>query len=353
MKQLSFFLQTKKQALEEAERATSLKELDVVFRAYLGRKGAISLRLQELGRLSPDERRAEGRQLNLVKEELEDIFARRAQELRAREDEMRLAEEWIDVTAPGARVPRGHLHPLTRIGWEIEDIFASLGFAVATGPEMEDEWHNFDALNIPAKHPARDLWDTFWLRGNQKSQISNLKSQKLLMRTHTSPVQIRYMKEHQPPFRIIAPGRVFRHEATDASHNFQFYQVEGLMVGEDISVAHFKAVMSEFFERFFRKAVRIRLRPSFFPFVEPGFELDISCLTCGGGGCSVCSQSGWLEIMGAGMVHPKVFEAVGYNPQDVQGFAFGVGMDRLAMMKYKIDDIRLFYGGDLRFLEQF
>jgi len=215
---------------------------------------------------------------------------------------------------------------------------------VVEGPEIENEWYNFDALNIPKDHPARDMWDTLYL-----------KPQKLLLRTHTSPVQIRYLERNQPPLRIIVPGRVYRREATDASHEINFYQVEGLMVDRKgkVSVANFKAIIEEFVKRFFGQSVQIRLRPSFFPFTEPSFEVDISCVVCSQKGCSTCQGTGWIEAMGAGMVHPNVFKNAGLNPQEWQGFAFGMGMDRLAMMKYKINDIRLFYGGDLRFLNQF
>ena len=206
---------------------------------------------------------------------------------------------------------------------------------------MENEWYNFDALNIPKDHPARDLWDTFYLKNG------------LLLRTHTSPVQIRYMEKNQPPLRIIVPGRIFRHEATDVSHEFNFYQIEGLMIDKTVSISNFKAIIQEFFQRFFEKSVKIRLIPSFFPFVEPGFQVDMTCLSCDGKGCSVCKKTGWLEMMGAGMVHPNVLKAAGLNPKNWQGFAFGMGLDRLAMMKYKIQDIRLFYSGDLRFLQQF
>lgn len=247
----------------------------------------------------------------------------------------------IDVTVPGEKVAVGHLHPLTSVKRKIEEIFQAMGFGIVDGPEIETEWYNFDALNIPKDHPARDLWDTFYLKNGG------------LLRTHTSPVQIRYMEKHNPPFRIIVPGRIFRHEATDASHEINFYQVEGLMVGKEVSASNFKAIVQEFLSRFFGKRVTIRLRPSFFPFTEPSFEVDMKCLVCQGKGCSVCSCSGWLELIGAGMVHPNVLKAGGINPKNWQGFAFGLGMDRLAMMKYKIDDIRLFYSGDLRFLQQF
>ena len=238
-----------------------------------------------------------------------------------------------------------------------------MGFTVAEGPEIETEHYNFDALNIPAEHPARDMWDTFWLRQNEikiqsagrRTKLKN--NERLLLRTHTSPVQIRYMETHEPPIRIISPGIVYRYEATDASHDIEFWQIEGLMVDKDVSAANFKAVIERFFSELFRRVVSIRLRPSYFPFVEPGFEVDISCAQCKGKGCSICGQSGWLEMMGAGMVHPNVFKAVGYNPSPlaggVQGFAFGMGLDRIAMMKYKIPDIRLMRSGDLRFLDQF
>jgi len=224
---------------------------------------------------------------------------------------------------------------------KVEEIFQVMGFYVAEGPEMENEWYNFDALNIPKDHPARDMWDTFYLKNG------------LILRTHTSPVQIRYLEKNQPPLRIIVPGRIFRHEATDASHEFNLYQVEGLMVDREISAANFKAIILEFLKRFLEKEVKIRMRPSFFPFTEPSFEVDMSCTVCGGKGCSTCGKTGWLEMMGAGMVHPAVFKAVGLNPKNWQGFAFGMGMERLAMMKYRVNDIRLFYSGDFKFLDQF
>ena len=230
-------------------------------------------------------------------------------------------------------------------------IFEQMGFSVVEGPEIESEWYNFDALNVPKDHPARDAWNTLWLKPqNQKSKV---KSQKLLLRTHTSPMQARYMEKHNPPLRIIVPGKVFRYEATDPSHEFQFYQVEGLMVDKDINVSHLKAVVKEFLKRFFQKDIDVRFRPDYFPFTEPSFEIAMTCLVCGGKGCPACKQTGWLEMAGAGMVHPNVFRAVGYNPQEWQGWAFGFGWDRLTMMKYKIPDIRLFNSGDLRFLQQF
>ncbi|MFY9457973.1 MAG: phenylalanine--tRNA ligase subunit alpha [Candidatus Spechtbacterales bacterium] len=330
---------------QEINSSQNLKELDLVYKKYLGRKGEITLALREVGKL-PEKERGEGaREPQFLKKEIESEIIKKSQELRSAETDDGLLAEWLDVSAPGEKVERGHLHPLTQLQNQVNEIFNSLGFEIVEGPEVETEWYNFDALNIPKDHPARDMWDTFWLKS------------RLLLRTHTSPVQIRYMETHQPPLRIIATGRAFRHEASDASHDIQFYQLEGLMVDKEISVANFKAVISEFFEALFGGNAKIRLRPAYFPFVEPGFEVMMSCMNCNAKGCSVCSGSGWLEMMGAGMVHPNVFKAAGYNPAPPaggwQGFAFGIGLDRIAMMKYKIDDIRSMYSGDLRFLKQF
>jgi phenylalanyl-tRNA synthetase alpha chain len=258
--------------------------------------------------------------------------------------------ERIDVTAPGLEAALGHLHPITQLEHKIENIFTAMGFSVVDGPEAESEWYNFDALNIPADHPARDMQDTFWLE-----PISEQQKERYLLRTHTSAVQAHYMEKHQPPFRIIIPGRIFRNEATDASHEHTFHQFECLMVDEEgeVSVATFKYIAETFFSKFFAKKVNLRLRPSFFPFTEPSFEFDISCVLCDGDGCPVCKQSGWLEIGGAGMVNQKVFEAAGYKRGKYQGFAWGFGVTRLAMMQYKISDIRLLMSGDLRFIRQF
>ncbi|MBI1975704.1 MAG: phenylalanine--tRNA ligase subunit alpha [Candidatus Vogelbacteria bacterium] len=238
----------------------------------------------------------------------------------------------------------GHRHPLSRSIREMVEILTALGFAVADGPEIETEHYNFDALNIPAEHPARDLWDTFWIQPRSLGK---------LLRTHTSPVQIRYMETHRPPLAIVVPGKTFRYEATDATHEAQFHQIEGLMVGAGITLGHLKGTLANFFSRFFNTQTRVRLRPSYFPFVEPGVEIDMSCFKCGGSGCSLCKQSGWVEIMGAGMVHPQVLYGVGIDPRKYSGFAFGGGVDRMTMLKYGIDDIRLFYDGDLRLVNQF
>ncbi len=253
------------------------------------------------------------------------------------------------MTAPGVKQRRGHLNPLTIVEREIEDIFVSMGFDVIDGPEIETEYYNFDAVNVPADHPARDMQDTFWVRTETEENH--------VLRTHTSNGQVRYMHERRaagktPPFRVIMPGRVFRQEATDASHEHTFHQFEALVVGEDVSVAHFLSIAEAFFTSFFGDSIKVRVRPSYFPFVEPGFEFDISCVNCDSG-CSVCQQTGWIEVGGAGMVHQNVLEAGGYERGQYTGFAWGFGLERLAMMKYKIDDIRHFHGGDMRFVEQF
>ncbi len=331
------------QAENEIEKVQDLEGLNGIFNKYLGKQGEISSILRSLEKLPKVKRAKVGKEANEVKNFIE-------QTVEEKKEKMRLvgapAEEagWLDVTRPGKKPNLGHLHPITLVKRKVEEIFQSMGFSVIEGPNIETEWYNFDALNIPKDHPARDVWDTFWLKPE------NLR---LLLRTHTSPVQVRYMEKNNPPLRIIVPGNVFRHEATDASHEFQLYQVEGLMVGKTISVANFKAVVGEFFRQFFQKEVKFRLRPDFFPFTEPSFDVSISCLVCGGKGCSACKGSGWMEVAGAGMVNPNVFKNSGLNPKEWQGWAFGFGLDRLAMLKYKINDIRLFRSGDLRFLNQF
>jgi phenylalanyl-tRNA synthetase alpha chain len=339
--------QIKKQFLEKLKNVSDLDGLKKIESEFLGRNGIIRDVLAKLKNFPERERKETGKEINALKEDLINLLHNKQRTLE--QSDLQADEEWIDISAPGKKITKGHVHPLTKIISEIIEIFNGLGFSVISGPEIETERNNFDALNIPADHPAREMWDTFWLKPKTEFKIK----EKLLLRTHTSPVQVRFTQKNNPPFRIIAPGRIFRYEATDASHDFQFWQLEGLMVGDDISVANFKAVIKTFFQELFKKEVKIRLRPSFYPFVEPGFDVDISCIICGGKGCSVCSQRGYLEMAGAGMVHPNVFKAVGYNPKNWQGFAFGFGIDRLAMMKYKISDVRLFRSGDLRFLEQF
>ncbi len=331
----------KKQAQKEIERAGDLQRLNEVFKKYLGKKGELTLVLRSLERLPKTKRMKIGKEANEIKNFLKIQIDKRTQEIKEKIRKETEEKEWIDISAPGEKIVLGHLHPLTLAKRKTEEIFQAMGFSVIEGPEMENEWYNFDALNIPKNHPARDLWDTFYLKNG------------FLLRTHTSPVQIRYMEKHNPPLRIIVPGNVFRHEATDASHEFQLVQVEGLMVDKKVSVAHLKAVVGEFFRRFFEKKVGFRLRPDYFPFTEPSFDLGISCVVCNGKGCSVCKKTGWVEVAGAGMVHPSVFKNSGLNPKNWQGWAFGFGLDRLVMMKYKINDIRWFRSGDLRFLKQF
>lgn len=341
-------------ALDAFEGVKALSEFRAREVEFLGRKSALNQFLKSLSSLPPEERRGCGSRANEIKREV--TAAYEAAKVRLEGMAFDAEAEWIDVTDPGEVLPVGHLHILTRVERDICDIFRSLGFDVADGPEVETEFYNFDALNVPADHPARDMQDTFWLRqkavSSQQLAVSK-KSSRLLLRTHTSPVQVRYMETHTPPFRIIVPGRIFRSEATDASHEHTFYQFESLFVDREVSVGHFKYVAELFFSRFFGKHINIRLRPSYFPFVEPGFEFDIACTVCDGRGCSSCHGTGWLEIGGAGMVNQKVFEAAGYPRDRWKGFAWGFGTNRLAMMKYKIPDVRLFQSGDLRFLNQF
>lgn len=247
----------------------------------------------------------------------------------------------------------GHLHPLSLVTADIGRIFTEMGFEIAEGPEVETEYYNFDALNMPKDHPARDMWDTFWLASKPEQVKQGLKPERKLLRTHTSPVQVRYMETHRPPIKMVAPGKCYRHEATDATHEAEFYQVEALVVDKGINVGHLNGVLEEFFKKLFGRETKTRLRPSYFPFVEPGFETDVTCFKCGGAGCSVCKGTGWIEMGGSGLVHPKVLTVVGLDTNEYSGFAFGFGIDRLAMLKYGIDDIRLFHSGDLRLTNQF
>lgn len=327
------------QAIQMAQDAAALELIRV---KYLGRKGELNKFFDSLKSLSLEEKRAIGPGLQKLKLELNELLVKKIASFQT-EAGTQLS---LDITMPGKKISVGHVHPLTIIEKQIREIFKALNFSVVEGPQIETEFYNFDALNIPQGHPARDMWDTFWLKDTRDKE-------RLLLRTHTSPVQIRFMESHKPPFQVIVPGRVFRFEATDASHETNFHQVEGLMVGKDVNLANFKFMIHEFFKRLFNRSVKIRLRPSYFPFVEPGLEVDLECVRCSGKGCAVCKQSGWLEIMGAGMVHPHVFEAARYNPRDWQGFAFGLGLERVAMIKYNIPDIRLFHSGDLRFIKQF
>lgn len=334
----------KKQVLEEIAKVKSSDALFDLEKKYLGRKSEFVGFLKNLKNLAPEERKQIGELANKTKLEILDIINGKKADLSKTGPSAE--KEKIDVTIPGKRKGIGHLNPISIVRRDIEDIFTGMGFEIADGPEVETEFYNFDALNMPKDHPARDMQDTFWLK--QKSG-----NDKLLLRTHTSNVQIRYMTSHKPPFRIIAPGKTFRREATDAKHEHTFYQFEALVVDKNINVANFKFIAKTFFAQFFGRELDVRLRPSFFPFTEPSFEFDITCAICGGKGCSTCGHSGWLEIGGAGMVNQRVFEAVGYKRNEYQGFAWGFGLPRLAMLKYKIDDNRHFHSGDLRFTKQF
>ncbi len=328
-------------ALSRIQAAISPQDLEQLRIDVLGRKGSLALAGKDMGKLAPEDRARVGKLLNAVKQEIEAAFEARLQRFDAEALEARLNAEWLDLTLPAPAPKIGHLHPVTQIQMEIEDLFVSLGFAVLDGPEVETEYYNFDALNIPADHPARDMQDTFWLTGGH------------LLRTHTSPVQVRGMERLGPPLRMIAPGRVFRNENVDASHEHTFYQLEGMMIDRDVSVAHLIYFMKTLLSAIFKRDVTVRLRPGFFPFVEPGFELDIQCLICGGPGCPVCKQSGWVELLPCGLVNPNVLRMSGIDPDEWNGFAFGLGLTRLVMMRYAIDDIRQLQGGDLRFLQQF
>ncbi|HLG26088.1 MAG TPA: phenylalanine--tRNA ligase subunit alpha [Candidatus Gracilibacteria bacterium] len=341
-------LKLEQDATNAVEKASDLNELQAAEVKYLGRKGEITLLLHQLKDLSPEEKRTIGPLSNRIKTDLANYVNNKRQALEAAEIEKKLSLEFFDITAPGTKGHMGHIHPLSQVQFEVENIFSSMGFAVADGPEVESEYYNFEGLNIPADHPARDMQDTFFVSDKHEKNHG-----RLVLRTHTSPVQIRSMEIHGAPLRIIIPGRVFRYEATDASHDSTFYQVEGLMIDREISLAHLKGVMAEFLTRLFHKEVTVRFRPGYFPFVEPGLELDFSCLICGGKGCSVCKHTGWVEFMGAGMVHPNVLKAGGIDGKKYQGWAFGFGLTRLVMMRYAIDDIRLLQSGDLRFIEQF
>lgn len=339
----------RKQALSMIQSADSDRVLRQIELKYLGRKSEFNALLKSLGSLDPEERRSVGPAANAAKMAIQSALSEKKEQLAMQSFDA--DSEWIDVTLPGKKSALGHVHVITRVRRDIEAIFSTMGFEVADGPEIETEWRNFDALNIPKHHPARDAWDTFWL--NETIIREDGSHERLLLRTHTSPVQIRYMQSHTPPFRIIAPGTCFRREATDATHEHTFHQFEALVVGDDVTVANFKYIGEEFFSRFFRSKIIVRLRPSFFPFTEPSFEFDISCTVCSGKKCPSCKHTGWLEVGGAGMVNQAVFEAAGYPRDAYRGFAWGFGLERLAMMKYKIHDIRLFHKGDIRFIRQF
>ncbi len=329
------------QAHEQISQATNLAALDQVRVHYLGKNGLLTEQLKLLGKLPHEERKAAGAEINNAKQALSVALDERRVSLQAQALDARLQAEKVDVTLPGRRVDTGSLHPVTLTIQRITEIFAQLGFNLATGPEIEDDFHNFTALNIPESHPARAMHDTFYLQSG------------LLLRTHTSSVQIRYMENNPPPLRIIAPGRVYRCDS-DMTHSPMFHQVEGLMVDEDVTFADLKGILEAFFKAFFEvDELPTRFRATFFPFTEPSAETDIQCVHCGGAGCRVCKGTGWLEVMGCGMVHPNVLQNVGIDSEKYTGFAFGFGVERLAMLRYQINDLRVMFDNDVRFLKQF
>jgi phenylalanyl-tRNA synthetase alpha chain len=325
-------------ALGEIQQAQTPEALEALRVQYLGRKGALTQILRALKDLPAEVRRPVGQEANRAKTALEAALDQALVILK--EAARRAAAPAMDVTLPGRRPPLGRLHPLNQVMAEVCDIFLHLGFEAVEGPEVELDWYNFEALNLPPDHPARDMQDTYYF------------DDKVLLRTHTSPMQIRTMERRRPPVRIIAPGKVYRRDS-DITHSPMFHQVEGLLVDKGVTFADLKGVLTAFVHQLFGPEVGVRFRPSYFPFTEPSAEVDIECVICQGAGCRVCKLTGWLEVLGSGMVHPAVFEAVGYDPEEVTGFAFGLGIERLAMLKYGIDDIRLFFDNDLRFLRQF
>ena len=334
--------QIKKDALEELKRAADLEEIENLRVKYLGKKGALTQVLRGMGKLSDEERPAVGKLANEVRDCLESELELARKEVKSKEKDAQLSQESVDVTLPGRDILIGKKHPMTQVLDEIKEIFMGMGFSIAEGPEIETDYYNFERLNLPADHPARDMQDTFFI------------SEGVLLRTQTSPVQAHVMDSMVPdlPIRIIAPGRVFRRD-DDSSHSPVFHQVEGLLVDENVSFSDLKGTLLAFVRQMFGKDVQFRLRPGYFPFTEPSAEVDISCIICGGKGCRTCSHNGWLEILGSGLVHPRVLEMSGYDPEKVSGYAFGMGVERITMLKYGIDDIRLFYENDARFLAQF
>jgi len=328
------------QALEEIDAAGDLASLDQLRVQYLGKKGLISLQMKTLGSLPAEERPLFGKLVNEAKDDVAGRIAESKQKLEAAALQARLQSEKVDVTLPGRGTTPGGMHPVSRSMRRIETLFQRAGFAVETGPEIEDEFHNFEALNIPDHHPARAMHDTFYFPDGR------------LLRTHTSPVQIRAMLDQKPPIRLIAPGRVYRCDS-DLTHTPMFHQVEGLVVDRDVSLANLKSILQQFLQQFFERDLKVRLRPSYFPFTEPSAEVDMECVMCGGEGCRVCSGTGWLEVLGCGMVHPNVLKNVGIDPEEYTGYAFGMGVERLTMLRYGVNDLRLFFENDLRFLRQF
>lgn len=328
-------------ALERIEKTDKAANLEEVRVKYLGKKGELTQILRGMGKLSPEERPAMGQLANQVREFIESALSEKVKDIEERAMALKLKEEAIDVTLPGDRPALGKLHPINTILNQISEIFLGMGFDVAEGPEVELDYYNFEALNIPKNHPARDTQDTFYINDN------------IVLRTHTSPTQIRTMEKQKPPIKIIVPGRVYRSDAVDATHSPIFYQIEGLVVDKNITMGDLKGVLDIFAKKMFGESTRTRFRPHHFPFTEPSAEMDVSCVTCGGRGCRICSNTGWIEILGAGMVHPKVLKYGKIDPDEYTGFAFGMGLDRIVNQIYGIDDIRLLYENDIRFLNQF
>lgn len=331
----------KKDAVEVIKGAYDSSSLDEIRVKYLGKKGLLTGILRGMGSLGPDERPVIGKLANDVREEIENVLQIAANKIKSGEKNKKIAEEVIDITMPGKASKVGGLHPETRVLDEIKEIFFGMGFSIAEGPEVELDYYNFEALNIPPNHPAKDEQDTFYI------------NDKVVLRTQTSPVQVRTMEKIKPPIRIIAPGRVYRSDAVDATHSPLFTQIEGLVVDKGITMANLKGTLDTFAQRFFGEKTRTKFRPHHFPFTEPSAEVDVSCFVCGGEGCRVCKGSGWIEILGCGMVHPDVLRRCGIDPDVYSGFAFGMGLERIVMIKYGIDDIRLLFENDLRFLKQF
>ena len=326
--------------IEELANTSSLSDLNNLRIKYLGKKGMLSSGLKLLSQLPSEERRIYGQQINECKRFIEEEIGKREGLLRDEELRRKIIREYVDITLPGKYVVPGRLHPLTQVMGEIIEIFTSMGFDVEEGPEVELDYYNFEALNIPKDHPARDMQDTFYI------------SEEVVLRTHTSPVQVRVMEKKSPPLKFIAPGKVYRCDA-DISHTPMFHQIEGLMVDTNIAFSDLKGILEVFIHKLFSPDTPVRFRPSYFPFTEPSVEIDIGCILCSGAGCRVCKGTGWLEVLGAGMVNPRVFEMVGYDPEVYTGFAFGMGVERLTMLKYSIEDIRMFFENDIRFLRQF
>ncbi len=335
-------IQEIKQTVEESlTAADNLEALEAIRIKYLGKKGELTAVLKGMGALSAEERPIIGALANEVRSLLETEIDRKKTELLLKEQSKKLAEEIIDVTLPGKKSQIGKLHPLTSVMDELKSIFIGMGFEIAEGPEVEYDYYNFEALNIPPNHPARDTQDTFYINDN------------IVLRTQTSPMQVRVMENTKPPIRIIAPGRVYRSDAVDATHSPVFHQIEGLVVDKGVTMADLKGTLETFLKRFYGEQTKLRFRPHHFPFTEPSAEVDVSCFVCGGEGCSVCKGEGWIEILGCGMVHPKVLANCGIDPEVYSGFAFGIGLERIAMRKFDINDLRLFFENDLRFLGQF